>query len=79
VQAVSATNAWAVGSTFDGSAHRNLVLHWDGSAWTRVSSPDLTASDFLGSVANSAGGFWAVGASNAGGPGPEQALAIHCC
>jgi hypothetical protein len=79
VTASSASNAWAVGSTFDGSAHRNLVLHWDGSAWTRVSSPDLTASDFLGNVANSAGGFWAVGASNADGPGAEQALAIHCC
>jgi len=80
VTASSATNAWAVGSTFDGFSHRNLVLHWDGSVWTRVSSPDFTGSDFLGPVAvTSTGGFWTVGASNADGPAPEQAIAIHCC
>jgi len=79
VTASSATNAWAVGSTFDGFSHRNLVLHWDGSTWTRVTSPDFTASDFLGNVTTSPGGFWTVGASNADGPDPEQALAIHCC
>jgi hypothetical protein len=80
VSASTASNAWAVGSTFDGFTHRNLVLHWDGSAWSRVTSPDFTASDFLGNVhATTNGGFWAVGASNADGPGPEQAIAIHCC
>jgi hypothetical protein len=81
VRAVSANVAWAVGSSTDSNTGTTtLILHWDGFGWTRVSSPDFTGSDFLGPVAaTSNGGFWTTGASNADGPAPEQALAIHCC
>jgi hypothetical protein len=79
VVASSTSNAWAVGSTFDGFTHRYLVEHWDGANWTTVST--RTAETFLGAVAGTSGGFWAVGASNAdaGPSNPEQALALHCC
>ena len=42
VTAVSPSNAWAVGWTAIKSAsgpHRTLVLHWNGTRWTRVASP----------------------------------------
>ena len=79
VTASSTSNAWAVGSTFDGFTHRNLIMHWDGVSWTTVST--RTAETFLGGVAGTSGGFWAVGASNAdAGPShPEQAATLHCC
>src|SRR5436190_719305 len=37
VSAVSASNIWAVGYTHDTAANlnRTLILHWDGSTWTR--------------------------------------------
>ena len=80
VTAISPCDVWAAGFDFSGGADRTLTEHWDGSNWTRVSSPDFTGSDFLGPVAaTSTGGFWTVGAANADGPDPEQAIAIHCC
>jgi hypothetical protein len=33
VAATSARNVWAVGGN---GAGRNLILHWDGTAWKRV-------------------------------------------
>jgi hypothetical protein len=39
VAATSSTNAWAVGSYFNGVATRTLVEHWDGTAWRRQNSP----------------------------------------
>ena len=37
VDAVSASNVWAVGYDRTGT----LILHWDGSAWSKVKSPQL--------------------------------------
>ena len=34
--AISATNAWAVGSAGTG---KTLIVHWNGKTWTRVPSP----------------------------------------
>ena len=38
VAAVSATDVWAVGYYFNGSARQTLVEHWNGSAWSVVTS-----------------------------------------
>jgi len=74
VAGTSATDTWAVGST----AGQTLILHWDGSHWTRVPSPNLGPSDDLNAVAASAASnVWAVGRFNA--TGVNQSLAIHCC
>ena len=67
VSANSATDAWAVGyyinpTTF---ANETLVLHWNGTEWSKVASPNpggTSANDALSGVsANSAIGAWAVG------------------
>jgi hypothetical protein len=83
----SACDVWAVGQTGpsapSGSAKaitRNgtLILHWDGSHWTRVPSPDPGISAELFAVASSsAGNVWAVGESNDGQK--NHTLAVHCC
>jgi hypothetical protein len=65
VSAVSATDVWAVG-TYDTNQTpegQTLILHWNGSAWSVVPSPDpsLNASQLTSVSAVSAGDVWAVG------------------
>jgi len=59
VSAVSGRNAWAVGRHGDDTS----ILHWDGTRWSRVTSPNL-GSDFNElhgvSVVSTTDG-WAVG------------------
>src|SRR5260221_11553587 len=40
VTVLSSTNAWAVGSYFNGLADRTLIVHWNGSAWKGGASPN---------------------------------------
>jgi hypothetical protein len=64
VSAVSATDAWAVGSYIDDTtAHSDtLILHWDGTSWSELASPNPSSYNFLLSVsANSQTDAWAVG------------------
>lgn len=77
VAGTSARNVWAVGQYYvhaNGTrGSRSLVLHWDGSRWKQVSTPDpLTpghASYLSGVAAPSASGVWAVGTVNRHGAG----------
>jgi hypothetical protein len=68
VTALSASDAWAVGSfTPANSGHsQTLILHWNGSHWTRVPSPNPAGGKFdangLSDVsALSPSSVWAVG------------------
>ena len=70
VAAVSADDVWAVGEATNvagAGASNTLVEHWDGSAWSVVSSPDVLSEkgvpfDHLLSVAaSSQNDVWAVG------------------
>jgi hypothetical protein len=67
VAAVSPTDAWAVGSTaraYSRGGHiRPLIVHWDGTAWTKVPVPSLphTGAYLAGVAATSATDAWAVG------------------
>jgi len=74
VVALSATNAWAVGSS-----NGPLVEHWDGATWSAVATPRgasgsyLNGETLLGVAAVSANDIWAVGANtslNCGGQLP---------
>ena len=72
VKAVSATNVWAVGCSWESvdseSAPLTLVEHWDGAQWSVVSSPTTGYGDGLSALAViSAKDIRAVGSSNAGG------------
>jgi hypothetical protein len=87
VAGTAANDTWAVGSTGpsgpSGSAkaitrNSTLILHWDGSHWTRVPSPGAgISSDLFAVAASSAGNIWAVGESNDGQK--DYTLAVHCC
>jgi hypothetical protein len=78
VTCVSASGCWAVGF-YDGvPAQANLIEHWDGSAWSVVTSPNPSATqpDVLYSVTcTSASDCWAVGGYSNGNAG--QTLAEH--
>jgi hypothetical protein len=62
VTALSATSAWAVGTTVGKSGRMaSLIERWNGTSWARVPSP---AADLLVSAtATSARNAWAVGFS----------------
>src|SRR5579859_6198044 len=71
VAAVSANSVWAVGNTLS-SPMRTLIVHWNGSAWTRVASPSPCATHdcTLNAVAaSSARNAWAVGEIGTNGLG----------
>lgn len=67
VAATSAGNAWTVGSYFDGTNWRTLILHWNGTAWHRSASPNadpggVNRDNYLvGVAATSSANAWAVG------------------
>jgi hypothetical protein len=72
VAATSPTNAWAVGFFPDGTADRNLILHWDGTSWSQVPSPNpLEDNQLDGVTATSADSAVAVGTGQAA---PKHAL-----
>jgi hypothetical protein len=65
VSVISPTNAWAVGTSSNGSTAQTMIEHWDGQSWTIVPSPTPDGDDQLNSVAAiSATYAWAVGLTN---------------
>ena len=66
VATLSPCNAWAVGSYSNGTEDNDqtLILHWNGSSWRQVASPDPGGSgenDLFGITAVTANNIWAVG------------------
>jgi len=77
VTAISTTSAWAVGSFFQnndvGGAAAPLTLHWNGTRWSTVASPDPGGEDgdsclFDVSRIPDTSDVWAVGTYHAGIP-----------
>jgi hypothetical protein len=67
VAAVSANDVWSVGWTYGGSSYNTLTMHWDGSSWTTITSPNLSSHNFLTSVTViSANDIWSVGYTDIG-------------
>ena len=77
--AVSNSSAWAVGYAGKSSAPKILMLHWNGTAWSRVTSPGvLTVTGQLTAVtAVSAKSAWAVGYTGLNGTGKNHSLLLH--
>ena len=79
VTAISASDIWTVGYSYDGTTYQTLIEHWDGTGWSIVPSPNHGVFNSLGGVeALSASNVWAVGRysnSNSGGAG--QTLIEH--
>src|SRR5947207_423331 len=62
VALVSACDAWAVGFGSGGGSNQTLILHWDGTSWQQVTSPNPAHDNALTAVAaTSASDAWAVG------------------
>jgi protein involved in ribonucleotide reduction len=61
----SGNNVWAVGYYYTGPATniwKTLTMHWNGSAWSIVPSPNVGGnSNFLFGVSGSGNDVWAVG------------------
>lgn len=86
VSALSADNAWAVGEGTDAStgAHTTLVLHWNGTSWGQMASPNPGGttksrdSSTLDSVsAISASNVWAVGSYTNPSTRAHESLVLH--
>src|SRR5260370_502635 len=78
VSARSGSNAWAVGYYDNNAIANTLVLHWNGTAWTQVKSPNLPNNNFaLDRVrARSGTTAWAVGSYN-DTTGASKMLILH--
>jgi hypothetical protein len=64
VTCISSSNCWAAGnSRFSSTIEKTLVEHWDGSAWSVVTSPNVgTSINLLRNIrCVSASNCWAVG------------------
>jgi len=75
VATASASSAWAVGYAGTGSGAKVLMLHYNGSKWSRVTSPGvLTATGALTAITVvSARDAWAVGSTG----GASHTLLLH--
>jgi hypothetical protein len=78
VRAVSAKDAWAVGIADGGtSGSAPLILHWNGTTWSRSATPKVGANAGLAGVAaTSSTDVWAVGGVNVAA-GPRQGPVGH--
>jgi hypothetical protein len=77
--AISDHSAWAVGYAGKSSAPKILMLHWNGTAWSRVTSPSvLTSTGQLSAITVvSAKSAWAVGTTGLVGTGKNHSLLLH--
>ncbi len=80
IAALSASDMWAVGAHHNGTdSWLTTAMHWDGSAWKIVPTPNVGPISSLNGVAMvTANDVWAVGESSSGSKGQgTQALLMH--
>ena len=76
VAAVSSNDVWAVGTSVDFGAGQTLIEHWNGTAWSVVSSPSPGEFGWLRGVsAVAANDVWAVGTHSVNGS--QLTLVLH--
>jgi hypothetical protein len=77
VAVINANDIWAVGYyDINNYLAQTLTMHWDGTTWNVVPSPNPEPSNYLTDVgAISSNDVWAVGVQNPGGP--ERTLTMH--
>jgi hypothetical protein len=78
VDALSSTDAWAVGSYRTATSRKTLIQRWDGTSWKIVSSPNpgTLSNSLLGVAAVGPSDIWAVGWRSSGGEG-LRSLVLH--
>lgn len=81
VAAISPTNAWAAGYTYNDSnnnVQQTLIEHWNGTAWAVIASPTFAhGADLTAITALSDSDTWAVGYFNSTQTLIQQSLIIH--
>ncbi len=83
ITAVSANDIWAAGFSSGGQTvlgmQKTLIEHWDGTSWKVVQSvsPGSNGNTLSAITAISANNVWAVGNTNDGSPGTDNALIEH--
>lgn len=81
VAALASNDVWAVGYSLSvgSSRYRTLTLHWDGTQWSIVSSPnpDNSINYLFGVAAASANDVWAVGQYGQPAFGAARTLTMH--
>jgi hypothetical protein len=81
VQAIATNDVWAVGATGNESLERpdTFTLHWNGSAWSVVPSPDAAANGnwLYGLAASAANDVWAVGYYGIEASKDQATLTLH--
>lgn len=76
VAATARNDAWAVGTFVAGGSDQPLVLHWNGTRWSRVTSPSFKAAELLSAVgASSRSNAWIVGRTSSLADG--KTLTLH--
>src|SRR5262249_12802972 len=76
LSAASATSAWAVGTFRSGSMTLPLLLHWNGTSWTRAAGPAGLSGSLQSVYAISARNAWAAGEVFPAGSA-DKALLLH--
>jgi hypothetical protein len=64
VAAISSSNVWAVGLAYttNGLSFHTLIEHWNGKAWSIISSPNVMSGDELDGITKSSStSLWAAG------------------
>ena len=80
VKALAANDIWAVGGFTDANnLPQTLAIHWDGSSWSTVPSPNVgTTSNGLAAIDGTGpNDLWAVGSYAGGLGGIYQTLTLH--
>jgi hypothetical protein len=69
ISALSKDDIWAVGYTSQPTKYEPLIMHWDGTDWTAISTPSAASGGYLTGVeAIAPDDVWAVG---------DNALTMH--
>src|SRR5215472_17420614 len=75
VAAVSASDAWAVGTVASGRRFLALIMHWNGTNWRRWPvTAAVKTQDLRGVAAASARDVWAVGSRADSAEGPQPSI-----
>ncbi|HEX2069872.1 MAG TPA: hypothetical protein VHH54_06680, partial [Actinomycetota bacterium] len=77
--AASSTDVWAVGRYWNGTAFRNLAIHWNGTSWVRVPTPNIgSGSNELRRIHGTGpNDVWAVGYYRDTTVNRDRPLALH--
>ena len=77
ISARAANDVWAVGSTGDEHAPKDLIEHWNGQSWSLVAGPGDAQHNLESVVALSSKNVWATGLSSSSFSSDGQTLVEH--